>query len=431
MRWFLFLAMAAISWIARSLAEGVVEDPAGSALLAVSCLLIGGALAGEFAAGLRLPRITGYLVLGIIAGPHALGLETDGDARLLHFFEEIALGLIALTAGGEFRLGMVRRRLRPLAAITATHALGILSLVAAAMWLILMAKPFLGPLTAAQALAAAALLGVIAVAVSPATTIAVITELRARGEVTETVLGVTIFKDLVILLLFTVVVALALAWSSGDPVDVAVIWSAAAEIVVSLAAGATLGLLFGAYLGRVARHHQLVVLVLAMVSAELGRGPMVEHLLVCMAAGFTIRNVFPTASASFLDALEQSSAPVYVLFFALVGAGLDLGIFLAVWLPAVVFVGVRLASVWWLTRLPARLAGSGPAVVRHAWMGFVAQAGLSLGLASRIQREVPDIGSAVATLVVAAVVVNQLLGPVLWERALRMSGETHHDRVQS
>jgi len=80
-------------------------------------------------------------------------------------------------------------------------------------------------------------------------------------------------------------------------------------------------------------------------------------------------------------------------------------------------------TVWWLTRLPASWAGSGANVVRYGWMGFVAQAGLSLGLATRIQREVPDFGAAVATLVIAAVVINQLFGPVLWERALRASGE--------
>jgi hypothetical protein len=219
----------------------------------------------------------------------------------------------------------------------------------------------------------------------------------------------------------------ALTWSVGTPVDLAVIRSAAVHIAVSLVAGGLLGMLFGTYLRRVARYHNLVVILLAMVSAELGRGHLVEHLLVCMAAGFTIRNLFPTASAEFLEALEGSSAPIYVLFFALVGAGLDIRIFFAVWLPAVVFVVVRLAAVWWLTRLPASWAGSGSNMVRYGWMGFVAQAGLSLGLASRIQREVPDFGAAVATVVVAAVVVNQLLGPVLWERALRASGEVRRD----
>jgi Kef-type K+ transport system membrane component KefB len=148
-----------------------------------------------------------------------------------------------------------------------------------------------------------------------------------------------------------------------------------------------------------------------------------EHLLVCMAAGFAARNLYPTAAGHFLDALEQSSTPVYVIFFALVGAGLDLGIFSAVWLPAAVYVVARLAAVWVTTKAPAVLAGSGWRVIRYGWMGFVAQAGLSLGLAARLQRELPGIGDSVAALVIAAVVVNQLIGPVLWERAILAVGE--------
>ena len=423
MRWFLFLVVAAASWTTRAVGFSVQVDPAASALLAASCLIIGGVLAGELAARWKLPRITGYLVLGLVAGPYALSIETAGDARFLHFFEELALGLIALTAGAEFRWKKMRRRLRPLLTITASHTVGILLAVSGAMALILTAGSFLGDLGWPQVAAAAALLGVIAVAVSPATTIAVITELDAEGELTETVLGVTILKDLVILLLFTAVAAFALSWSAGLPVDFGMLAAVAVEIVVSLAVGGVLGLLAGTYIAKVDRHHQLLVLLLAMVSTELGRGDTVEHLLVSMAAGFVIRNVYPRASANFLEALEQSSTPIYVLFFALVGAGLDMAIFLSVWLPAVIFVLVRLGAVWSLTRWPARWAGAGCDVVRYGWMGFVAQAGLSLGLAARIQREVPGFGPAVATLVIAAVVVNQLLGPVLWERALRASGE--------
>ena len=120
---------------------------------------------------------------------------------------------------------------------------------------------------------------------------------------------------------------------------------------------------------------------------------------------------------------------MYVIFFALVGAGLDLGIFAAVWLPALVYVAVRMVAVRVTTRLPALAAGSGWAVARFGWMGFIAQAGLSLGLATRIQRELPGIGTTVATLVVAAVVINQLLGPVLWQRAIMAAGEDKKGRA--
>ena len=423
--------LAAFSWIARFVGGAAVDDPAGSALLALGCLIIGGVLCGELAVRLRLPKITGYLVLGMVAGPHAVGLETARDANLLRLFEDLALGLIALTAGGEFRLAIIRRRLRPLLAITAAHTVGIFLLVAGVLWVLLIVVPFLGPVSHAEMLAGVALLGVIAVAVSPATTIAVITDLRARGEMVETVLGVTILKDLVIILLFTAVSALALSWVGGGALDLGALRHVALEMGVSLLIGGVLGGMLGLYLLKVGRLAPLTVILLALASAELGRGGWVEHLLVCMAAGFAARNLFPRAAGNFLGALEQSSTPIYVIFFALVGAGLDLGIFAAVWLPAMVYVVARVVAIRLTTRLPAIAAGAGWRVVRYGWMGFVAQAGLSLGLAARIQREFPGIGSTVATVVIAAVVINQLAGPVLWERAIVAAGEDRKKRAAS
>lgn len=423
MRWFLFIVLAAFSWAARQLGTTTISDPAGSALLSLGILVIGGVLAGELAVRFRAPRLTGYLLLGMIAGPHALALETARDAQLLRLFEELALGLIALTAGGEFRVDAVRRRLRPLLAITAAHTIGILLFVAGILWLVLGLMPLLGPVTPAETVAAVALLGVIAVAVSPSTTIAVIADLRARGEMVETVLSVTIVKDLIILLLFTLVNAgVSSLIQGGAPAfgEIAhVVWEIGGSLVVGIILGAVLGL----YIAKVGRLVPLTVLALALASAELAHQSWTEHLLVCMAAGFAARNLYPRAAGRFLDALEQSSTPVYVVFFALIGAGLDTGIFARLWLPAVVYVLVRGLGVWLMTGFPASAAGSGRSMVRFGWMGFVAQAGLSLGLAARIQREVPGIGEAVATLVVAAVVVNQLIGPILWERAILAAGE--------
>ncbi len=423
MRWFFFLVLAVFSWSARLIGTTTTDDPVGSALLSLGCLIIGGVLAGELAVRFRFPRITGYLVLGMAAGPHALGLQTARDASLLRIFEDLALGLIALTAGGEFRLSVIRRRLRPLLAITAAHTVGIFLIVSATLWVVALFLPFFGPVAAAEAVAAAALLGVIAVAVSPATTIAVITDLKARGEMVETVLGVTIAKDLVILLLFTAINALAVSWLGGGSLDPAVFGHVSGEIVVSLGVGLLLGVMLGFFIARVGRMVPLTVLLLALASAELAQNSWVEHMLVCMAAGFAARNIFPNAAGHFLDALEQSSMPIYVVFFALVGAGLDLGIFRSVWVPVLVYVAIRIAAVWSTTRWSAAAAGSGWRMVRYGWMGFVAQAGLSLGLAARMQRELPGIGPTIATLVIAAVVVNQLLGPILWQRAIVIARE--------
>jgi Kef-type K+ transport system membrane component KefB len=424
MRWVFFVVLVAFSQAARFVGRIAVDDPAGSALLALGCLIIGGVLCGEAANRFRLPRITGYLVLGMAAGPHALALETARDADLLRLFEDLALGLIALTAGGEFRIAMIRRRLRALMTITVAHTVGIMLLVASFLWALLRVLPFLGPASPAEMMAGIALLAVIAVAVSPATTVAVITDLRARGELVETVLGVTILKDLVIILLFTSVSALAMSWIGDGAFEIGALRHVALEIGFSLVIGGILGVMLGLYLAEVGRLAPLTVLLLALASAELGKGSWVEHLLVCMAAGFAARNLYPRAAGHFLDALEQSSTPVYIIFFALVGAGLDIGVVASVWLPAVAYVVIRVGAVWLTTRLPAKAGGSGLRVVRYGWMGFVAQAGLSLGLAARIQRDFPGIGATVAALVVAGVVINQLAGPILWERAIVAAGES-------
>jgi Kef-type K+ transport system membrane component KefB len=422
-KWLFFLALAALSLSARLLGYDLSDEPAGSALLSLGCLIIGAVLAGDLAARRRLPRITGYLLVGMAIGPYALGLETLEDAEHLQLFEELALGLIALTAGGELRLQGIGRRIKPLLAITFCHTFGILLTVASAMWVLFHLKPLPDLSSAAATLAAAALCGVVAVAVSPSTTIAVITELRARGELTETVLGVTILKDLMILLLFTWVNLIAHSWVDDAPLTLAMLPGVAMEIVLSLVIGCCLGLLLGTFLARVGRHVELTVVLLALISAELDRGYHVEHLLVCMAAGFTVRNLFPKLSSGFIEALERSSTPIYIIFFALVGAGLNLKIFASLWAPAFFYVLMRAAMIWLFTTPPAALTRAGPGVVRYAWMGFIAQAGLSLGLAARIQREYGDLGQAVATLIVAAVVVNQLAGPVLWANALKKSGE--------
>jgi Kef-type K+ transport system membrane component KefB len=422
-RWFLFVVLAAFSWAARLLGTTTVSDPAGSALLSLGILIIGGVLAGELAVRFHAPRITGYLLLGMVAGPHALGLETARDASLLRLFEELALGLIALTAGGEFRLAAVRRRIRPLLTIVAAHTVGILVFVAGLLWVVLKVLPFLGPISPAETVAAVAFLGVIAVAVSPSTTIAIIADLRAHGEMVETVLAVTIVKDLLILLLFTLVNAVVLGLLQGGPPHLGDLGHVVVEVLGSLLLGAVLGTMLGLYIAKVGRLIPLTVVALALASAELAHQSWMEHLLVCMAAGFAARNLYPRSAGRFLDGLEQSSTPIYVVFFALIGAGLDIGILAALWLPALIYVLVRGMGVWMTTGFPASMAGSGRPMVRYGWMGFVAQAGLSLGLAARIQREVPGIGPAVATLVVAAVVINQLIGPVLWERAIVAAGE--------
>ncbi len=423
MRWFFVLTVAAVVGLLRAVLGPEGVDATASALLAFGIVMIGGELSGDLAQKLRLPRVTGYLVLGMLLGPSLAGLVTHGDLATLTVFEELALGLIALTAGGELRLEALARNWRVVLGISGAHVVGIFLISFGIFWALLGRGLVLGGLPPGAVVAAALLLGVIAVAKSPATTIAIITETRARGELVDTVLGVTILKDLAILLLFTWASGLASALVKGGGLDAGALGSLVGEMALSLGAGLLLGVLLGAYLTTVGLHPEITVLAVVLVSMELAHTLHLEHLLITMAAGFAARNLFSRAATGFLHALERSSPPIYVIFFALVGAGLDLGVFRTAWVGVAVVVVVRLGLTWGVTAAAGAATGASLPVRRWAWMGFVAQAGLSLGLASRIAREFPGFGSSLAAVIVGAVVVNQLVGPVLWRHALVASGE--------
>jgi len=412
----------------RGAVPEVAAAPAGQ-LVALGMLLLWGQLLGELGERYRLPRVTGYLAAGIVLGPWALRAVPGETVAALDLFGEVALGLIALTAGGEFTWRVLREGWRLLLGVTVAHLLLVGVGVGALAYAALGAVPLLGPLAPGQRAAAALLVGTIAVAKSPATTIAVIAETRARGPLVDSVLGITILKDIVLVLLFAAALGAARAMAAvggggvgGEAVRLL------AEIVASLALGGALGIALGLYLGRVGRHPELVVAGIALLAAELGGRTHLEPLLVCLAAGFAARNLFPAAATGFLDALERASLPLYTVFFALVGAGLDLGVLRRAWAAAGALAGVRAALLWAATRLPAAWLGGPPALRRLGWTGFVAQAGLSLGLAGRVAAEFPGFGRPLAALVVAAVVMNQLLGPPLWRWALVASGEARAGR---
>ncbi len=421
-RWALFAVMVGAALVTRP-GHGP-DTTVASSLLALGCLIIGGTLAGRVANRWRLPRITGHLILGMLLGPSLIALLTRHDLHQLRLFEELALGLIALTAGGELRWQTIRSRIRTLAALSITHTVGIATAMTGLAWFAIPALPALADATNGQRLAAAALFGIIAVASSPSTTIAVITEQRARGEVVDTVLGTTVVKDVALLLAFSVVTGLCHTWIDGRPIDLGDLSTIGTEVVLSLLVGAILGAGLGVILDRIGLHPELLVLALALVSAEIGRIWHLEHLLVCIAAGFVARNLFARSAGPLLDALEQSSPPIYLVFFVLVGASLELGALVSVWPAAVGLVVARAILLWGATAVGGAIGGAGSAVRRMGWMGFVAQAGVSLGLASRITREFGEIGAIVAVAVVAAVVINQLVGPVLWRWALVACGET-------
>lgn len=396
----------------------------GADALLLGFLLLAAYLAGHVSRSIELPRITGYLLLGILVGPWLLGLvprESVVDFRLINGG---ALSLIALAAGAELRVEAVRRRARAIGAIIAAQVVLVCGIVVAVVWWGRNLIPFLRGAPSGVVLAVGLIFGLVAVAKSPATTIAIITEERARGILTETVLGITVVKDVVVLVLIALLIPLAAVLADpGTPFAVDTVREVLTSIVWSVGAGAVIGWMLALYLGRVRQNQILVVLVAAFLLVEVGDALGLEHILMAMAAGFFVQN-FTREGPRLLRALEANALPVYALFFAVAGADLRIDLLPRVWGVALGLSAVRALALAVSTWLGARVVHD-PSVVRNwAWMGFLAQAGVTLGVANIVRDRFPVWGGDVATVIIAMIALNQIAGPPAFRFSLIHAAES-------
>ncbi len=397
----------------------------GSATLFLGFLLLSSYLAGRAARAVALPQITGYLVIGIVVGPYVLGILPGDVVEELRFVNGVALALIALSAGGELRIGTLRERIRSIGVITTFQIVFMFTLVAASVFLARGAIDFLRGESPNVVLAVALLFGLVAVANSPATTIAVITEEKARGILTDTVLGVTVLKDVIILILIAILIpfsATIVDPTGGFSLDA--VWRILLGILGSLAMGVALGWLVTLYLKRIRAYRILFVLGVAFMAVYLGERLHLEYILIAMAAGFFVQN-FSRQGRRLLHALEANSLPVYALFFAVAGADLDITILRTAWVIATAIILTRGVALWMSTFLGARIVSDPPVIQRFAWMGFMAQAGVTLGIASLVRDNFPVWGDQVAAIIIAMIAVNQLIGPPAFRWILVKTGESH------
>jgi len=390
-------------------------------------LLLAAFVAGELARELSLPRITGYLVIGILFGPHVLRLLPHEAVDGFELINHVALAVIALQAGGELRFGRLATRMRSILLITFSQILVIGVGVSVVVYFARDLFPFLRNEPAQVAVAVALLFGIVAIAKSPATSIAVITELRARGPVTDTVLGVSVLKDVLILLMIAVVLPTAVVLvEPGVGFDFRQLLEISFNIGLSLLVGAVLGAAIILYLKQVNVQPILFVLAMAFIVVELTQALGLQsesYILMGISAGFVVQN-FSVQGPKFIEALEANSLPLYALFFAVAGADLDLAVIPHVWVACLLLVVARVALIYWSTYLGVRAAADTPAIRRYAWMGFLAQAGVTLGLATIVSERFGGWGEPVAAIIIAMVAINQLIGPPLFRYSLVQARES-------
>lgn len=394
------------------------------ATLALGFLLVTSFVAGKVIQGIRLPRITGYILFGMIAGPSVLGLVTRTDLAQLRLIDDIAISLIALSAGAELRLSELREHLRPIVTIMASEMTAVFVIVAGSVLLLGSVLPFTEGRPFVNVAVIAVIFASIAIANSPSVAIAIINDTRSKGPVATTILSVTVIKDVAVVVLFAITLSVARTVLSPEAgFDTAFFFDVSREIGGSIVVGAIVGWLVAIYLRHVGANMVLFAFAVAFINSTVSSELHLEVLLVSLSAGFFLENVSPVHGEPFLEAVNRNSLPIYALFFAIAGANLELARLRELWPFALGFAGLRMVAIWGGTLLGARLSNAEPAVQKYTWLGFVPQAGVTLGMVIIIARAFPAWGDELQTLFVAMVAIHQIVGPVMLQYGLDKAGE--------
>lgn len=407
---------------------------------AIGFLLIGAWLTGLIFKRINLPRVSGYLIFGVLVGPHlpmvlpgnVPALVSQSQLDYLTLVNALAISFIALTAGGEIRIDFLRKGLARIATITATEMLVVFVGVTA---LLLLARPmfdFLPDESTRTAVVICLLVATLAIANSPAVVIAILGETRAQGPMAQTALTMTILKDLVLIILFTVVVAIsanilgAEAAEAGRAAGISeLVKYLSWHLIGSILCGAVLGVVMTLVARRIGDQTPVFVLCSALGIALMSDALDFEPLLVSLAAGFMMANLWPEDSAAFFHEMERLALPVYCVFFAVAGAKVDVEAVLQFWPIALFIVAARAVMICSGTYLGARLGGLEAPARRWLWTALIPQAGVTVALIASLERSFSDYrwATALTSLLLAIVAIHELVGPLLMRFGLVRSGE--------
>ena len=409
--------------VIRQIGPAGSDDARGTAL-ALGFTLIAALVAGEFFRRFRLPRLSGYLLFGLLVGPYLGNVITEGMARQLQLVTGLATTLIAFIAGLTLNIERLERRV-PGAGLTTAITLALaMSGVAALAWI---AWPWLAiapDASGSEKLAIVALLVVIVVSFSPTMSAAVIAETGSRGKLSDFVLAMVVLADLVVLVLFSLVMQFARAtFSESAPEDVNLLVRLAWEIGGAIAFGSLVGAVFALYLRYVGREVTLALLVVTLLLSQVGVSQRVEPLLAAMAAGMVIANVAVAQGDALKAAIRSGALPLLVVFFVAVGTSLRLDTLAAAGVAAIVLAAARISLIWIGVRAGLRAAHVADRASEYVWTGLISQAGITLGLAAAVATEFPTWGTQVQMLLVALIAIDELVGPALFRTGLVRAGE--------
>ncbi len=386
---------------------------------------------------IHFPLITGLILTGILAGSSFLDFIPEHALPKLNFLNEIALAIIAFSAGAELHLEELRSRLKSIKWMTIGQLVVTFLLSTAFVYFMADYIPFMKDFDDKVKLAIAMLFGTIFVARSPSSAIAIINEMRARGPFVKTAMGVTVVIDVLVIILFAITFSVVKTIINGDPLNLNFLLILLLEIAISI----VLGYLYGKILELLLKTNlhfnvkaAFIILIgysiyvlnhLVAHQAEMaGFHFELEPLLTAIIASFYVTN-YTKYNHEFEEIIQKISPYIYIIFFTLTGDSLSLQTLINVIEIALVLFAVRVVTLILGGFFGVWAAKEDKKYAKIAWMPYVTQAGVAIGLTTMVSSAFPDWGHEFETIIIAIIVINQIVGPPLFKWAIKYVGEAH------
>lgn len=385
-------------------------------ILSLGFILLAGLFASKLIRRLKLPIVTAYLLLGILIGPSALNLVSHNILAASGLITNVVLGFIAFSLGQNFLISTFRRIGRPVLWISILEATGAWILVTF-VFLIILKQP----------LYIALLFGAIASATAPATTMMVVREYKAKGSFTDTLLGVVAIDDAWCLVIFAISLAISKAIIIHHPSNVflfEVISRSFLEIFGAFALGSLTAILL-AYLSRYAvTPMDMLIYTLGFILLNTGLAIYfhISVLLTNMLLGAVLVNIHKV-SFKFFDTLRTVDSPLYLIFFVLAGANLELGLIGKLSILGGAYMLFRCIGKVGGAMLGGYISHAPSRITKYIGLGLLPQAGVALGVALVAKSSFPEVGGLIFSVIVATTVVYELIGPLATKFALKRAGE--------
>lgn len=404
-------------------------------LLSVSVALLAGLLMTRLFKPFKLPSVTAYLISGVLIGPYCLGAANiDGlgfssmaDVSSLALISEVALGFIAFSIGNEFRLSELKQTGKAAFVIGIFQALAATLCVDLALFAIHLAMP--DKLALPQLLT----LGAIATATAPAATLMVVRQYKAKGPLTNLLLPIVALDDAVGLIVFAISFGIAKTLVSGSVDLISIIVNPLVEIIASLLLGAVMGWLltqlekmFNSNTNRLNLTIAFVFLTVSIAMLDFHIGPVhvsFSSLLVCMMLGTVFCNICPL-SHDLMKSADKWTSPLFALFFVISGAELELNVFsdIAIICIGAVYIAFRCLGKYLGSFFSAKAVKCDASICKYLGVTLFPQAGVALGMCATAM-QLGEQGSLIRNITLFAVLIYELVGPLMTRQALIASGD--------